>query len=172
MAPKGPDDAIQGYHRDGFVWNALAKGYRLGFQSSSDHVSTHISYAVVLAEERSRQGVLEAFRKRHCYAAQDNIVLDVRCGDAIMGDVTEVNGKPELRIIAHGTCPIIRIDIVRRVGDGEPHYAYTMEPKQLTVDVRWQDADAEPGTEYMYYVRIQQENQALAWSSPIWVSCK
>ena len=172
MAPKGPDDAIQGYHRDGFVWNALAKGYRLGFQSSSDHVSTHISYAVVLAEERSRQGVLEAFRKRHCYAAQDNIVLDVRCGDAIMGDVTEVNGKPELRIIAHGTCPIVRIDIVRRVGDGQPHYVYTMEPKQITVDVRWQDADAKPGTEYMYYVRIQQENQALAWSSPIWVSCK
>src|SRR5436190_12992408 len=27
-------------HPQGFVWNALAKGYRLGFESSSDHVST------------------------------------------------------------------------------------------------------------------------------------
>ncbi len=172
MAPRGPDDAIQGYHPDGFVWNALAKGYRLGFQSSSDHVSTHISYAVVLAEERSRQGVLDAFRRRHCYAAQDNIVLDVRCGNAIMGDVTQVRGKPELRIIAHGTCPIVRIDIVRRVDDGQPHYAYSFEPDQPTVDLRWRDTDAKAGRHYMYYVRIQQANRALAWSSPIWVSCK
>ena len=35
----------------GFVWNALEKGYRLGFQSSSDHVSTHMSYAVVLTDD-------------------------------------------------------------------------------------------------------------------------
>ena len=34
----------------GMVWNALSMQYRLGFQASSDHVSTHISYAVALAE--------------------------------------------------------------------------------------------------------------------------
>ena len=34
----------------GFVNLALLKGYRLAFESSSDHISTHISYAVAIAE--------------------------------------------------------------------------------------------------------------------------
>ena len=172
LAPKGPDDAIQGYHLDGFVWNALAKGYRLGFQSSSDHVSTHISYAIVIAAERSREGVLDALRRRHCYAAHDNIILDVRLGEAIMGDETTVSGKPELRIVVHGTAPIARIDIVRQVGSNAPAYAYAFEPHRRDVDVRWVDEEAKAGTRYMYYVRIQQVDKKLAWSSPIWVSCK
>ena len=29
-----------GYQPEGFIWNALEKGYRLGFQASSDHIST------------------------------------------------------------------------------------------------------------------------------------
>ena len=77
---------IGGYQPAGFVWNAFNKGYRLGFESSSDHVSTHWSYGVVLAPERTRQAIIEAFRKRHCYAATDNIVLDVRSGEHLMGD--------------------------------------------------------------------------------------
>ena len=54
------------------------KGYRLGFESSSDHVSTHLSYAIVYAEDTTRPALIEAFKKRHCYAATDNILLDVR----------------------------------------------------------------------------------------------
>src|SRR5262249_24352820 len=71
---------IGGYRPAGYVWNALEKGYKMGFQASSDHVSTHMSYAVVLTEDASRKGLLEAFKKRHCYAATDNIILDVRSG--------------------------------------------------------------------------------------------
>ncbi|MDA2936805.1 hypothetical protein MYX75_00880 [Acidobacteria bacterium AH-259-A15] len=37
-------DSIGGWRSLGFVSNALTKGYRLGFQASSDHVSTHMSY--------------------------------------------------------------------------------------------------------------------------------
>src|SRR5205814_4870149 len=58
-----------GFQPAGFVWNALAKGYRLGFQSSSDHISTHISYAVALAEAPTRAAILDAFKRRHCYGA-------------------------------------------------------------------------------------------------------
>ena len=49
-APRSPTEATQigGYQPKGFVWNALEKGYRLGFESSSDHVSTHLSYAIAL----------------------------------------------------------------------------------------------------------------------------
>ena len=38
LAASGPEETIQGYRPLGFVWNAFAKGRRLGFQASSDHV--------------------------------------------------------------------------------------------------------------------------------------
>src|SRR5262249_7759696 len=80
-APKAvsdKSDRVHGEFRpDGFISKALEKGYRVGFQSSSDHVGTHTSYACVLAEEFTRKGLVEAMKKRHTYAATDNIVLDV-----------------------------------------------------------------------------------------------
>ena len=87
-APRSPTEQTQigGYQPEGFIWNALEKGYKLGFQSSSDHVSTHLSYAIVYAEDTSRTALIEAFKKRHCYAATDNILLDVRSGAHFMGD--------------------------------------------------------------------------------------
>src|SRR5205823_14307960 len=89
-APKTVDEKtarVHGAYRpDGFVWNALAKGYRLGFEASSDHISTHVSYTCALAEADTRAALLDAFRKRHVYAATDNIVIDVRMGSHLMGD--------------------------------------------------------------------------------------
>ena len=83
----------------------LKKGYRLGFQSSSDHVSTHLSYAIVLTRRHSRQAIIDAFKKRHCYAATDNIILDVRCGEHLMGDIFETDKTPTLEIAVDGTRP-------------------------------------------------------------------
>ena len=49
-APRTVDDKTDRVHGpykpDGFVSKALAKGYRLGFQASSDHISTHVSYCL------------------------------------------------------------------------------------------------------------------------------
>src|SRR6516162_4371334 len=54
-APRSPTEQTQigGFEPKGFVVHALDKGYKLGFQSSSDHVSTHISYGVVLTDNLS-----------------------------------------------------------------------------------------------------------------------
>ena len=46
--PKKTELWAGGYRPLGFVWNAWAKGYKLGVQASSDHVSTHISYTCVI----------------------------------------------------------------------------------------------------------------------------
>ncbi|MBM4050589.1 MAG: hypothetical protein FJ279_36295, partial [Planctomycetes bacterium] len=83
---KDAQDSIGGYQPAGFVWNALQRGYRLGFQVSSDHVSTHLSYGIVYAETPTREGILDGFKRRHSYGANDNIILDVRCGEHLMGD--------------------------------------------------------------------------------------
>ena len=48
-----PKNAPGGFKPLGMVWNAWAKGYRLGTITSSDHGSTHISYALVYTPGRS-----------------------------------------------------------------------------------------------------------------------
>ena len=65
-------------HPKGFVWNALAKGYRFGFESSSDHISTHSSYGVALVEAARPRGAAGGLPARRCYAATDNILLMVQ----------------------------------------------------------------------------------------------
>ena len=75
-----------GYQPEGMVSVAWAKGYKLGMIASSDHCSTHISYALVYTGDPTRQGILDAIRKRHTYGATDNIILDVRMGEHFMGD--------------------------------------------------------------------------------------
>jgi hypothetical protein len=77
-APRCPtaDNSIGGWEPKGFVNLALLKGYRLAFQCSSDHLSTHISYAHVYAEDCSREALLKAIRERHVYGSTDNIVAE------------------------------------------------------------------------------------------------
>src|SRR5262245_60684822 len=93
----------QGERPAGYVWNAWAKGYKLGVQSSSDHISTHSSYACIVAEEFTRAGLLDAMRKRHTYAATDSIVLDYRiqtsdAGAFLMGDMLTTQSRPKLMV--------------------------------------------------------------------------
>ena len=168
-AATGPDDTIQGYRPAGFVWEAFQEGRRLGFQASSDHVSTHISYAIVLAEENSREGIIDAFKKRHSYAAHDNIALVVRSGEYLMGDEFSTRATPRLEIVARGTAPIDSVEIVRQVGLQKPAVVTSMEPRSIDVDLAWSDSAAVPGEWNMYYVRLKQRNEAMAWASPLWV---
>ena len=148
----------------GFIWNALAKGYRLGFESSSDHVSTHASYAVVLVEKPGREAIVEAFRARRCFAATDNIGLIVKCADHLMGEEFQLAGQPTLEIRAVGTAPITRLDIVRN-----NRYVFSTAPNRETLDLKWTDSDPPPESVSYYYVRIQQADGNLAWSSPMWI---
>jgi hypothetical protein len=152
------------YKPDGFVWNALARGYKLGFQASSDHISTHVSYACVLTENYSRQGIIDAFQQRHCYAATDNIVLDVRMGGHIMGDAFTTAHVPALEIHAIGTAPIRQVDVICN-----EKYLYTVHPGKSEVNLRYLPMDQAAGTSH-YYIRIQQQDGQMAWASPLWVT--
>lgn len=168
-AATGPEDTIQGYRPAGFLWEAFQRGRRLGFQASSDHVSTHISYAIVLAEEHSRNGIIDAFKRRHSYAAHDNIALVVRSGDHLMGDEFASAALPRLRIIAHGTAPIDSVEVIRQVGSNVPEVVASMDPGRISVDLDWSDPAAVAGEWNMYYVRLRQRNEAMAWASPLWI---
>jgi len=156
-----------GWQPSGFWWNALDKGYKLGVQASSDHWSTHISYACLLADSFTREGLLDAIRKRHSYAATDNIILDfrVRTGgrEAIMGDIVDSPGQPRFSVVAAGTGVIKQVDLVKN-----KRFVYTSRPAAKKVSFEFSDPNLSAG-ESWYYVRVLQEDGQLAWSSPIWL---
>ena len=157
-------EAVGGFQPYGMIWNALAMQYKLGFQASSDHISTHISYGVALAESPTRSAVLDAFRRRHCYAATDNILLDVRSGDHLMGDEFTADGPVRIKVVVHGTRPIARVDVIK-----DFIYVYSTEPHTDRVSFEWTDGERRPAGLSWYYVRALQDDGELAWASPIWV---
>jgi hypothetical protein len=157
---------VAGWFPKGYVNLALKKGYKFGFQASSDHWSTHISYFIILAEDRDRKSLLKAVKARHCYAATDNIIVDFRCGDAIMGDDVTVSGAPKFGIDVIGTGKIAKIDVLR-----DSAVVATLKPDGKEFKGDWTDGKARDGTHY-YYIRVLQADGEIAWGSPIWVRRK
>src|SRR5205807_6470223 len=56
-------ESLGGWEPKGFVNLALKRGYRLAFECSSDHISTHLSYCNVLVTEPTREAVIDAIKK-------------------------------------------------------------------------------------------------------------
>ena len=170
-APRSPTegDAIGGWEPKGFVNLALLKGIKFSFQSSSDHGSTHISYALVYAENNSREAILKAMKQRHTYAATDNIIADYRCKvggrEYMLGDEFTTSEPPTLSIKLVGTAPFAKVTLVK--DDVEiPLDA----PRGDQYEASWTDKQAQPGKTSYYYVRGEQEDGELVWASPMWIT--
>jgi hypothetical protein len=148
----------------GFVWKAWAKGLKMGVQSSSDHVSTHISYAAFYVDRIDRQAILEAAKARRAYAATDNIIIDMRAGDHFMGDAFTADRAQPIRVHVAGTAPIGLLEVIK-----DNRVAYSAPGDRNELQVTYTDHDAKPGESY-YYVRVQQKDGQIAWGSPIWVT--
>ncbi|MBV9081156.1 MAG: hypothetical protein JOZ62_00660 [Acidobacteriaceae bacterium] len=158
-------DAIGGWRPKGFVNLALAKGYRLGFEASSDHVSTHISYSDVYVTDVSRDAVLDGLRKRHVYGATDNILADVHSGTHMMGDTFSVATRPALDVKLTGTSKFTKVYVVK-----DNNYVYSVAPNSVEVSFSWTDMNAQSGKTSYYYVRGEQDDGNLVWVSPMWVT--
>jgi hypothetical protein len=65
-----------------------------------------------------------------------------------------------------GTAPVSRVDIIKN-----NTFLHTLNPKTAEVEFTYSDAEANTGESY-YYVRVQQEDGQMAWSSPIWVTIR
>ena len=155
------------YRPAGFYWTALAKGLKLGTESSSDHISTHTSYSMIYTPTTNRRDIVESMRKRHAYGATDNIVLDFRMRtrdgkEGMMGDVLDAAAPPVLHVKVLGTSAIEAIDVIK---DGK----FVYQTKNGEFD--FTDTAKGTGTSW-YYVRVMQADRAMAWSSPIWVNWK
>jgi len=156
------------YEAAGFYWRGLAMGYKLGVESSSDHVSTHSSYTMIYTPSMGRTDIVESMRKRHAYGATDNIIVDFQAVDAqghtyLMGDAFATTTAPQLKVKIFGTDTLQRVEIVK---DGK--FVFTTSPNAKTAEFTFIDNRPSHG-ESWYYVRAIQMDRNMAWSSPIWV---
>lgn len=168
-------ESIGGWRPKGFVNLALLKGYRLAFQSSSDHISTHLSYCNVFVTEPTRQGIVDAIRKRRVYGATDNIIADVRCKvgntEHFMGEEFTTNAAPTLDIRLIGARKLAKVTIIK-----DDKEVLVRDVDQKDVHFQWTDPDPTIGRTSYYYVRGEQQSDweeatagELVWASPMWI---
>jgi hypothetical protein len=154
---------------------ALKMGYRLAFQSSSDHISTHLSYCNVLVTEPTRAAVLEAVKKRRVYGATDNIIADVRCKaggqERFMGEEFSTSEAPKLDIRIIGAQKIAKVTIIK-----DDEVVFETSPDTKDVKMTWTDPKPTRGETSYYYVRGEQVKDQesatsgeLVWASPMWI---
>jgi hypothetical protein len=162
-----------------FVRDTLDHGYRFGFIGSGDshdghpglvHLQAppaHGGLAAILAEDNTREAVLDALRARRVYATNGaRIWLNVELDGEPMGSALQEPARTreqQLRIEAAGTAPIAHVDIIRSgevtrsVGTSGRHEWDTTESIRAL------------GRGDYVYVRVVQEDGRAAWSSPIYV---
>ena len=163
-------EGIPSFREKGYVWNALALGHKLGFIASSDHISTHVSYACVLAEKLTLPDLLESIRARRTYAATDNIILDIRFvgsdSEHLLGEEFISTSPVKCKGTIIGTAPLLQIDIIK-----DNKIIYTLKPEKSQIQFEFIDKKSNKRQSY-YYVRVIQTDGNMAWSSPIWVTYK
>lgn len=162
-----------------FATDAWAAGLRLStVAASDDHRSQpgkpHWGLTAVKSHELTRPAVFDSLHDRRTYGTTGaRILLDFEINGTPMGGEVSVNDPPELRVEAHGTTPIQRIEILRydeAAGAFRP--LYTIRPD--TLDVEWSAVDQTFRGDSIYYIRLRESGQIrghpiMAWSSPIWV---
>ena len=149
------------------MWDALARKHKLGFIASSDHQSTHISFAAVCVKSLDRASLFEALKARRTYAATDRIFLDFTLGDHLMGEELAIGGVLEFDVNVAGTAPTERIDVIK---DGT--FVYSSAPGTKSASFKFRDQNYGGAEESYYYVKVIQTDKNMAWASPIWVSKK
>ena len=190
--PKWHDPKVQrmieifSEHRRSEDWAGtfLTRGQRLGIIASTDDHYGNPGYGylkptydwdqqeigmaavAVYAARRTRESVFRALYDRRVYATSGaRIILDFQVDGQPMGSEFRAAAAPELAVQAVGTAHITRIEIKK-----DSKVVATFTPGQTAVDLRWRDEDFQPDRSCYYYVRLLQENNEEAISSPVWVN--
>ncbi|MCB1276389.1 hypothetical protein [Prosthecobacter sp.] len=151
---------------NGVYQHALEIGHKLGVWANSDHISTHTSYGGVYVKDFTREGIVEGLNARRTIAATDKIFVEFTCNDKLLGTEIELTGKPVLKFSVDGTAPIKRVTLVR---NEKNHQQW--EPNSKTFEQTFTDESPDSG-ENRYYLRVEQNDGNMAWSSPVWVKIK
>jgi len=163
-----PPDPIRSFtdKDNGLYQNALGLGHKLGVWANSDHISTHTSYGGVYVKEFTREGIIEGLNARRTIAATDKIFVEFTCNGHLLGTEIEVTGRLSLAWKVDGTADISQVTLVRN----EENYQQ-WKPLAKKFEQSFEDESPVAG-ENRYYLRVEQADGNMAWSSPVWVLVK
>jgi len=167
-----------------WVTSFLAGGHRVGVMASGDdhYGNPGLGYlrpsydwekqeigmaaVAVYAEEHTRESIFRALYDRRVYATSgDRIILDFRCDGHPMGSEYRSDAPPVITVEALGTAPIARVEVKKN-----SRVVSACQPQQRAVSFQWRDDDFQAGSSCYYYVRVIQDDNEEAISSPIWVN--
>jgi hypothetical protein len=162
-APRQAKDSapMKGY----YVQDAWEKGIVIGVIASPDH-GGGMGRAAVWAPELTRDSLFEAFHARHTFGTTGpKMALFFSAGDAMMGDkvIRSDDGPISFNLTASTHSPVKQIVIFRN-----NEIVYQGQPGKTELELDWRDLRPPVDERLWYYTRIHCEDDALAWSSPIW----
>ena len=155
------------------VWEALDRGYRIGFVGSGDShwMGTGEDNGITGAyvHTLSREGIFEAIRARRVFASTGaRFVIDFRVNDAFMGSAVEVGREEALRVgvRVEGEGPLEAVEIVK---DHKVIHSASVDGRLAEFEFLDRSGPT-PGKDASYlYVRAKQADKHYAWASPVWV---
>ena len=178
----------------GFVQDALALGWRVGFTAGGDDHMGHSGDEAVLgkqghkagllgvwAEARTRDSIWRALKARRCWGTTGpRILVRFQVNGACMGSQCRASENPDLtrarRIVAEvsGTAPIAKAEVVRNnqtihIASGGENLAFEFEDTDPLSDVLLPATRFSPRPFAFYYLRVTQRDGEMAWASPVWV---
>ncbi len=171
----------------GTVREGLARGLRFGFVGATDtNIARPGSFTAqekrqrlpgltaVFAPALERRAIYDAIRQRRCYATLGGRpILRFGINGAFMGESLRL---PQADTVKHivcdvaGSAELARVEVIK---NGAPFFQFVTTDTgahNRTHDYREEFPDTTPSQpgDY-YYLRVQQHDGALAWSSPIWI---
>jgi hypothetical protein len=162
-----------------FLRDQLEAGLRFGFVGGSDghgllwhhgvsrkRDSHRTGLTAVLVKELSRPAVFEALRLRRCYATSGvPIALSLSVDGAPMGAEVRPGATVHVEAFADGLSPLRRAELVGSGGTSTPLH-FTGSTLRAVTDV----PALRTGTTGYLYLRVEQCDAEVAWSSPVWLA--
>lgn len=162
-----------------FVRDQLGAGLRFGFVGGSDghgllwhhgvsrkRDSHRTGLTAVLVRELSRAAVFEALRLRRCYATSGvPIRVWLAVDGAPMGAEVKASGAIRVEAFVDALAPLRAAELVGPAG-----VVAQLAVAGSTVRAELElPAPPRPGGASFLYLRVEQRDAELAWSSPVWL---
>lgn len=179
---------------EGSIRKALNLGHRFGFVAgglddrgvfsdfySSDQVQYTPGITAIITSAQSRDGLIQALRDRSCYATTGaRIIVNLEIAGLPMGCILSTKAKPGLVFNRYikgyviGTTKIKKVEILRN-----GTVVKTFTPNEDKLEFEFDESD--PLEDHVlkstvdgclfvyYYMRAIQEDNHVAWTSPIWI---
>ncbi len=162
-----------------FIRDGLSRGLRFGLVGGSDGHGYPWHYGVSRKEDIWRTGltgiVAPALTRLSLFNALHNRLTVATSGAPIsiwmtvngapMGSELVLHRPPRFDIRVEGSAPIRVLVVVR---DGEDVQRFRGDGKVLSLTL----VDRPPPGQHYYYLRVVQEDNEVAWASPVWVEMK